>query len=337
LSAKAQILQQSNQQKDSTSGSWNKLPFMGQEPTDKPIILIEEQNTAAEIKPRKKRKKKNLAAINQAEKDSLQKDSLVQAQLTQDSILAIQNSTATTEILEPSFFQGHALKPSDTEPIKTNIANPDWFTFILIFLVLAFTYIKYNYDRVFRQLISAFFNTNTSNQIIREENVMVQRASIILLLMFSAAAGLFLYQTSIYFDWQLLGIKKDFSRFLFFALLISVLFPFKVIILRLLGFIFHSNRLASAYLFNIFLINNVLGLLLIPLIILFAYLPFQTGGTLLYIGLIITALAFLYRLIKGYSIWRSADHFSLLYFILYLCTLEIAPILALLKYTKLGT
>ncbi|MBT8376137.1 MAG: hypothetical protein KJO22_04660, partial [Bacteroidia bacterium] len=109
MSAKAQILQQSNQQNDSSSGSWNKLPFIEEKKDDKPLILVEPDNAIAKAPPRKKRKKKITVATNEIESDSLQKDSLVQAELIRDSILALEKNTATTANVEPSFFQGHQL------------------------------------------------------------------------------------------------------------------------------------------------------------------------------------------------------------------------------------
>ena len=324
MSSRFQILQQSNPKKDSSSANWIKLPFIENESNSKPLILIEpdEQTSNIPVVPKRKRKTSKLASVTQ--QDTIQDETLVQTEIDSNSIFAVDSNTINQGAVQPSFFQNHSLQASQTEPLKNTISNPDWFSIILIILVIGFTYIKYHYDRIFKQLLNAFLSTNASNQIIREENVMVQRASIILSIIFYLAGGLFLYQMSEYYEWGLMGIQHDFSRFLLFALILAFVSPLKMIVLKILGFVFESNRIAAIYSFNIFLINNVLGLLLIPLITVFAYFPINTGSSVLYIGVAITSLAFLYRLIKGYSIWRTAGHIPALYFILYLCTLEIA-------------
>ena len=336
MSFHTQILQQSNLPKDSSSGNWLQLPFIEKENTTEPIILIDSESQTNNTPTVRKRKRNttNIAAISL--QDSTQTDTLVQAEIDSNLITGIENSPLQQGTIQPSFFQDHSLQVSQTESINKSINNPDWFSIILITLVIGFTYIKYHYDKIFKQLLNAFLSTNASNQIIREENVMVQRASIILSIIFYLAGGLFLYQLAEYNKWDLMGIQHEFSRFLLFALFLAFVSPLKMIVLKILGFIFESDKLSSSYSFNIFLINNILGLLLIPIIAVFAYLPFNTGSSILYIGVTLISLAFIYRLIKGYSIWQSIGHLPALYFILYLCTLEIAPILVLLKYTKLG-
>lgn len=337
MSLRNQILQQSNPPKDSNSGNWIELPFIEKESNSEPIIIIDSSSQNSNTPTTQKRKRNNSKFSIISQQDSTQGDTLVQAEIDSNSIVGIDSGAINQGVLQPSFFQNHSLQAIQTEPVNNKANNPDWFSIILIILVIAFTYIKFNYDRIFKQLLNAFLSTNASNQIIREENVMVQRASIILSSIFYLAGGLFLYQLADYYSWSLMGISHEFSRFLVFSLILAFVSPLKMIVLKILGFIFDSDKLTSSYSFNIFLINNILGLVLIPLITIFAYFPYQSGSTILHSGIVIVSLAFLYRLIKGYSIWQSSGHFPVLYFILYLCSLEIAPILVLLKYTMLGT
>jgi hypothetical protein len=67
-----------------------------------------------------------------------------------------------------------------------------------------------------------------------------------------------------------------------------------------------------------------------PLVLLIAFFP---AATIFFIwsGIIILIITFFYRLFRGVTIWSSLSSFSLYYFILYLCALEIAPLLIIFK------
>lgn len=64
-------------------------------------------------------------------------------------------------------------------------------------------------------MIQALLNNNLTNQIVRDENILVQRASVFLSVAFHLTGALFLYLVSIHLGWEIGGIGTGFSRFLF--------------------------------------------------------------------------------------------------------------------------
>ena len=108
-----------------------------------------------------------------------------------------------------------------------------------------------------------------------------------------------------------------------------------MILLRFLSVVFGIEKPVATYIFNIFLVNMVIGLLLIPAIILIAYLPMSYRYYIVIITLSVLALIFLYRLVRAVGIGLTIQRFSIFYLFLYICSFEIAPLLIIYKAATL--
>lgn len=229
-----------------------------------------------------------------------------------------------------SLFKGHMLQPSATSPVPKEDLNPDWFIIILIMVVIYLTWIRvFNY-KIIKQHFSAIVSNSLTNQIVRDENILVQRTSVFLSVVFYFSLALFLYQASIFFGWNYKIFNDGFPRYVIFVLLIASAYSLKMVLLKILSIIFQIDKAVSTYIFNIFLINNILGILFLPLVVLIAFVS-GLDKLLVWAGVALLLIAFLYRLFRGVVIWTNLPRFSLYYLILYLCALEIAPLLILFK------
>ncbi|MBP6334596.1 MAG: DUF4271 domain-containing protein [Bacteroidia bacterium] len=230
-----------------------------------------------------------------------------------------------------NLYNGHELKAVHGSPLQKENVYQDWFFPIFILVLGAYTWLRIFYNKYFNQLIQAFVNTNLTNQIVRDENILVQRASILLALTFNVIAALFLYLLSLEIGWELGTIGYGFKRFLFFITIVSAAYTVKFLILKIIGWLFDLDKEMATYIFNIFLINNILGLVLVPIVALMAYNPIIETHFLAELSLWLIGCAFIYRLFRGMLTGISVSGFSPLYLFLYLCTLEIAPLLVLIR------
>jgi hypothetical protein len=130
------------------------------------------------------------------------------------------------------------------------------------------------------------------------------------------------------------GVNFGFGRFLFFALVVAAVYSLKLIILKSAGFLFGVDREMVSYIFNVFLINNVSGIVLLPIIALLAFGGWLSGPWLITVALTLLLIAFIYRLFRAITIGMGSPFFSPFYLFLYLCALEIAPLAVLLKFVK---
>jgi len=254
----------------------------------------------------------------------------------EDSVLSGTDTATTSIALEgPGIFKGHALRPvhPNARPVNREVA--DWFTISLIALVGIFTWFRVFYYRIFNQLFGAYFNLTTTNQIVRDESVLLQRASLFLSVISYMVMGLFVYQLSEILRWNIPYLQGGLLRFIFFSVAIAASYSVKMIILRFFSNVFDLDKPVALYIFNVFLMVMMIGLLLLPVNILLAYASSQIREWVMWISVGIISLLFLYRLVRAVGIWIGIPGFSVFYLFLYLCAFEIAPLLIIWKVANL--
>lgn len=227
-------------------------------------------------------------------------------------------------------FTGHELQPSVSNAMPIKQTTPDWLTGTLFLIIIFFAWLKVVNGKIIRQLFVAVTSNSVTNQVVRDENILVQRASVLLSLVFYFTGALFLYQISVFYNWDYKIISSGFPRFVIFVLFIASAYSFKMVFLKLMSIVVKMDRPISSYIFNIFLINNVVGIVFIPLVILVAFFPHCTEY-FIWAGIGLMLAGFLYRIFRGIIIWTGVSRSSLYYLILYLCALEIAPLLIIFK------
>ena len=245
------------------------------------------------------------------------------------------DTTADSSVVEMAtpgpLFSGHELKPVNPAPVPLPERVPDWFTFVLLAVVIFFVWVRLFYYKVVRQLMAAFFSNNISNQLVRDENILVQRASILLSFVFYFTGSLFLYQVSEHYQWDYPFLGEGLLRLVVILLIVAFAYSLKMVMVKALGELFGMERPVATYLFNISLMNNMLGLVLFPLVVLAAYVVSADAGWVIPLGIALVIIMFIYRLVRAFMIWASLKGVPFFYLILYFCTLEIAPVMIIFK------
>jgi len=232
---------------------------------------------------------------------------------------------------QPLLFTGHALPAGRLQPTPHKIRNPDWFIGALFLLVAYYTALRALYGRVLRNLFGAFTSTTVANQAVRDENLLMQRTSVLLSVLFYFSGGLFLYTLSTLRGWENPYLGEGFQQFFLFTVLLGTAYAVKLVLLKLLGFVLHAGKLVSQYIFNVFLINNVLGVVLVPLLACIAFLPPAIRPYLVYGTAAMIGLLWVFRIVRGIRSWFGMPHYSVYYLILYLCAFEFAPLIVIFK------
>lgn len=102
----------------------------------------------------------------------------------------------------------------------------------------------------------------------------------------------------------------------------------KYLTILMLAFIFHVKESGERYLTNQITFSLISVLLLVPLLLI---LEFQESDFMFFVSLILLGLLHLMRISRSFVVGLSERSFNLFYLFLYLCTLEIVPLLVLLK------
>jgi len=215
---------------------------------------------------------------------------------------------------------GHPMKAKGNE----------WVFGVLVLASLLFVSVKMVFNKYLTGVFHAIINQQTSSRMFRESNYKFFHGAHRLNLIFYLAGSLFLYQYINSIDINI-NITNSIRGYLLCLGLILGYFILKFFALYGLGILVNRKNEMTEYLFNIALYNKVLGLFLGIIAFFIAFLPFEMKDIWLTSGLIITAIIYLMSLVRGALIFIKR-HFSVFYMILYLCTLEILPLLLIYKF-----
>jgi hypothetical protein len=102
----------------------------------------------------------------------------------------------------------------------------------------------------------------------------------------------------------------------------------KVALVQLLGAIFKTRTTTANYLLNLLIFGLLSGPILLTFLVFSIYL---TSITLLYSCMLVWLLILVFRFVRGFFIGMALTKFSYLFLFVYLCSLEILPLLVLVK------
>jgi hypothetical protein len=122
-----------------------------------------------------------------------------------------------------------------------------------------------------------------------------------------------------------------FLAWLMITLGIAGLFLAKQLVLIILRLIFPVETEVKRYIFLILVFSITIGILLVPINLLFAYGPEGSEQTVLYVSSGLFALIYLFRALRSLLIANKFLAFHRFHFLLYICIVEIAPVLIIVR------
>lgn len=217
---------------------------------------------------------------------------------------------------------------------EINQVNTDWVTILLFLVTVLLATVRVAYSKYIAHLFQSLVNYSTSFRMFRERNYTILHGAFRLDVIFYITLTLFVYQVLGFIGKERILVQADFAFFGFTLACVLVYFLIKRTIYIVIGSIVESVNETKEYLFNMDNFNRSLGLTLIPVTALINYYPANNPSTTVYLGLFMVAVYYLFNLQRGISILLRKPA-SLFYLFLYLCTLEILPLLLIYKVVVL--
>jgi hypothetical protein len=214
--------------------------------------------------------------------------------------------------------------------IEQRFALPDKDLLFYSILLLLFLYgfVNNTYPQYFPKLFSQFSQSSLRMLQQREQLLQNSLASLIMNICFILSASLMV--TLLIFNRHLLPLSF-WQGYLYIALFFTTLYIGKFLCLQLAGYTFNSMEMVDTYVFVVFMINKVLGILLVPFILILAFSKSMFYPIAIYGAGGLAVLLILYRYLFSLTSVRNKLHISSFHFFLYLCAFEILPILILYK------
>lgn len=209
--------------------------------------------------------------------------------------------------------------------IKSSNKGIGFIIWIFIFSLLIVAVTINMKRRTFVNLYRAISNDNYLKLIQREET---NGKSLFFLLLYTL-----FYLNMALFIFLIIRDKVDMSTFQLYAILLLAILAIYIVrhfVMSFISFIYPFAKENTQHNFTIAMFNVANGFVLLPINLLIAYSPWPRIAII--IGIIVVIFFYTIRQLRGVFISMRVVHFNLFHFFIYLCTLEIAPIMLLYRF-----
>jgi hypothetical protein len=201
--------------------------------------------------------------------------------------------------------------------------------YALLILVAALSFLRFFYVRYFNNLFQVFFNTSLRQSQLTDQLLQARLPSMFFNFTAAFSGGIFFYFLLKYFGW--VNERKPLDVMLLSSFFVMAIYLLKFISLKFTGWLSGYSNITNTYIFIIFLINKILGILLLPLIIVMAFSVPVLIKVSVMIAILLTALMFLLRFFRSYSLLQNQVKISATHFMLYIAGVELMPLLLIYK------
>lgn len=217
------------------------------------------------------------------------------------------------------------------EASKIIHSNSDWITLVLVFIFIVLSLLKVVFKDRLLHISTVFVSKKYFLAYYSKgKNTIFNGFQVSLFIVQLLVISLFFYLINNQFQFQ--QIPLNFKSYFYIFLWVGFYFSIRYLIGLLLAFLFNFKKEHSILVYQKLNYFNNLILWILPFLIATIYI-----NTYQYLLLNITIVLFIVLALLRYSLlWMNNKNLiykNLFYFILYLCTLEIAPLIIILKLT----
>jgi hypothetical protein len=227
-------------------------------------------------------------------------------------------------------FANHLLPARSPGALPAPTDQPVW---IPVYLIICLALLVVIRSTAFPRLIKMFqstFGGQVIQQLEREEVNLFRTNSLALTLLFILNAAFLFFKLNEVKDYVLVE-STGLQQFLFFVLMISLAMMLKGLANRLIVVVTGEKKIMGDYVISSTLVNQTFGIALFPCLVLLQFSHLFPAFFLI-LGLSVWGLSILMRWYKGLQVSLGEQGVGFLQIFSYFCTLEILPILVLVKY-----
>ncbi len=215
---------------------------------------------------------------------------------------------------------------------RVQIHQPAWLFITLLLLLGLFAGMRIYYGSILMQTLESSVSFQVAARIFDDNSILQKQVDNILYVFYFFSAALLLYVVETRLGLEPYGLTGG-HLYLFNLGLLMMVFLGRVLIVMATGFLFNKTAIYREYLYNIFIFNKLIGVVILPLLLFVIY----TDGILIFvfqwIALLAVTVLLIMRLIRG-IVFSFRRDVSIFYMFLYLCALEMAPLILLYRWLE---
>lgn len=218
-------------------------------------------------------------------------------------------------------------KRPDTETQR--FTDIDWATGVYVIVLIIAAYARVAFGKFFQPILQSAFIYNLSVRVFNEKNLVLNRLSIILNILFFITLPAFITLLFDYYGYSLYALPVWQHYFLFLLILIVLLVARRVLNI-LLSTTLGLSDVMSEYIYQDNLFIKLSTPVILPFVLLLPYISENMTEFLFIMIIGLLAIIYILRVGRLFSV-TNRKGFSIFYLILYLCSVEIGPGLILYK------
>jgi hypothetical protein len=275
---------------------------------------------------------KNVVVVDTSKKiianDSLQK-------AAGDSIAAVAISIRNDSIAKANTkIKKQAAVQKGMPGAVRNSANTDLVFYVLIFIIFFLALVKSSFPKYFNSIFSLSFQATFRQTQTREQMSQNFFPAFMLNVLFILAIGLFITLFAQFYKWTNIPFWQ---LFIYSTTILGIVYMVKYFVIFFTGWVFNAPDAAAEYRFIVFLINKLTGILFIPILFVIAYTNDDVKKIAITIALCIAGLLIALRYLVSLARIRKNLNLAAFHFFIYLCAVEIMPLLVIYKLLFLKT
>jgi len=208
--------------------------------------------------------------------------------------------------------------------------------YLLLFLCLILGLIRYTDTRYFLNLWRAFWNPTLANRQLKDQLQGSGLQNFLMNAFFAFAGGAYIYYVVKFFTPHSSGVIPPSLLIIMLIVGTGVIYIVKYAAVRFSGWAFRVEGITEHYLFNVFLINKVLSVSLLPFIIVLAFADRNVAQQVVIVSFVTAGALMLNRYFRSWKVFGSFFQYSRFHFFMYLCASELLPLAVLMKLLVKG-
>ncbi|MCK5823243.1 MAG: DUF4271 domain-containing protein [Bacteroidales bacterium] len=226
-------------------------------------------------------------------------------------------------------FSQNIITHSERQVNDKIFLQTDWILVVALLSLAFYSWINLVYKKFISSNILASINFSTANKLFAERNIVTNRVSFAMNTIFIINVSLICYYIFHYYNLQITNLS-GFETFLIFFCFLSITYLLKLFLFKFFDFILLSKKNFQEYYYNNFIYNKTCGIALFPLIFAIPYTSNYISIILIKASIIILITTYLFKILRGFQI-SIQIRLSFFYLFIYLCALEIIPLLFIYK------
>jgi len=259
---------------------------------------------------------------------TVKKDSAAKAVIITHPV-PVSYEVAVQKIINENRFLNTGGKPFAMQNKVKDQPTDDLLFYILVSILAVLSVLSFFFSQYFNNLFRVFSNVPLRQGQLTDQLLQAKLPSLLFNILFTITGGIYVYLMFKYY--HAVPKEKTVRLMLFCIVLLAVIYVGKFLTLKFTGWLTGYKDATNTYLFVIFLINKIAGILLLPFIIIMAFSDtgLVSAGVLcsfLFIGLMI-----ILRFYRSFGLLKNQLKISSLNFFVYIIALEIIPLLLIYK------